>query len=208
MSVKKEKETSSEEIQPELVEEPVKEAEPESEEEAKTEEAPSVETLARQVAEAQEKAAENWDKLLRVKAEMDNLRRRTEKDLQSAHKYALEKFSKELLPVVDSLELGLQSLKGDDEAIQELRKGVELTLKQLQTAFEKFNIKSVNPTGEPFNPEHHQAMSMLPSEEHEPNSVMTVFQKGYLLNERLLRPAMVIVSQPAPGDSKKIDEQA
>lgn len=201
MSEKKEQE-----IQPELVEEPVKEVE--SEEAAPVEALLSEEVLVQKVTEAEEKAADNWDKLLRVKAEMDNLRRRTEKDLQSAHKYALEGFSKELLPVIDSLELGLQSIKSDDELTRELKKGVELTLKQLQTAFEKFNIKSLDPVGERFNPEHHQAMSMLPSEAHEPNSVVTVFQKGYLLNERLLRPAMVIVSQPAPGESKKIDEQA
>lgn len=173
------------------------------------EEQPKLENLAQKLEETQAKADENWDKLLRVKAEMENLKRRTEIDLQNAHKFALEKFSKEMLSVADSLELGLQSFNGDGASVEDLKKGVDLTLKQLQSVFEKFNIAQLDPAGEPFNPEFHQAMSMQPSAEHAPNTVLTVFQKGYTLNERLLRPAMVVVSQQQPGaDAKKIDEQA
>ncbi len=141
---------------------------------------------------------------------MENLRRRSEKDVQSAHKFALEKFSKELLTVMDSLELGLESFQGKGESVDDLKKGVELTLQQLNAVFEKFNIKQVDPSGERFNPEYHQAMSMQQTADHEPNTVIAVFQKGYLLNERLLRPAMVVVSQQMtpPPETKKIDEQA
>jgi molecular chaperone GrpE len=171
---------------------------------------PTVESLSLQLKEAEEKASESWDGLLRVKAEMENLRRRSEKDVQGAHKFALEKFSKELLTVMDSLELGLQSFQGKGESVDDLKKGVELTLQQLKSVFEKFNIQAVDPTGERFNPEFHQAMSMQPTADHEPNTVIAVFQKGYLLNGRLLRPAMVVVSQQPqpPIETKKIDEQA
>ncbi len=171
---------------------------------------PTVESLSLQLKEAEDKANDSWDGLLRVKAEMENLRRRSEKDVQGAHKFALEKFSKELLTVMDSLELGLQSFQGKGESVDDLKKGVELTLQQLKAVFEKFKIQPIDPTGERFNPEFHQAMSMQPTADHEPNTVIAVFQKGYLLNERLLRPAMVVVSQQPqePIETKKIDEQA
>ncbi|RLA23790.1 MAG: nucleotide exchange factor GrpE [Gammaproteobacteria bacterium] len=178
--------------------------------EAEAQAQPTIESLSLQLKEAQGKADESWDGLLRVKAEMENLRRRSEKDVQSAHKFALEKFSKELLTVMDSLELGLESFQGKGESVDDLKKGVELTLQQLNAVFEKFNIKQVDPSGERFNPEYHQAMSMQQTADHEPNTVIAVFQKGYLLNERLLRPAMVVVSQQMtpPPETKKIDEQA
>lgn len=147
--------------------------------------------------EAQQQAGENWDRFVRVQAEMENLRRRTEKELQNAHKYALEKFAKELLPVLDSLELGMSAAVGDAPDVVKLREGAELTLKQLQSVFEKFNILPIDPVGEKFNPELHQAMVLEPSESAEPNTVLRMFQKGYLLNDRLLRPALVVVSQAA-----------
>ena len=155
----------------------------------------STEALERDLTQANEKVQQNWDKLLRVQAEMDNLRRRTEKDVQNAHKFALEGFAKELLPVIDSLELGLNAASGENADITSLREGVELTLKQFSAALEKFKVVVVDPTGEPFNPEQHQAMAMQPSDEVAPDCVLQVFQKGYLLTDRLLRPAMVVVAQ-------------
>ncbi|MGI2324276.1 MULTISPECIES: nucleotide exchange factor GrpE [Methylococcus] len=145
--------------------------------------------------EAQQQASENWDRFVRAQAEMENLRRRLEKDIQNAHKYALEKFAKELLPVMDSLELGIAASTGDAPDVAKLREGAELTLKQFKSVFEKFGIAVVDPLGEKFNPEQHQAMAMEPAGEAEPNTVVKVFQKGYLLNDRLLRPALVVVAQ-------------
>ena len=150
--------------------------------------------------DARSKADEHWDQLLRVNAELENTRRRAERDIENAHKYGLEKFAQELLPVKDSMELGLDAASGDDENVAKLREGTELTLKMLSDVMEKFGIKEVNPAGEPFNPELHQAMTMQESAEHEPNTVMMVMQKGYLLNERLVRPAMVVVSK-TPAES-------
>ncbi len=174
---------------------------------AEPNEATPVEPLAGQLAEAARKAEENWEKFVRAQAELENLKRRAEKDLQNAHKFALEKFARELLTVVDSLELGLQASTGDGSDLLKLREGMELTLKQLLTALEKFNIRVVDPEGEKFNPELHQAMAMQPSDTAEPNTVIKVFQKGYLLNERLLRPAMVVIAQ-ATAQPSRIDEQA
>lgn len=154
-----------------------------------------IEQLAEELAAANRKAEENWDKFVRTQAEMENLKRRAEKDLTNAHKFALEKFSKELLSVVDSLELGLQAANGDAADVAKLREGMDLTHKQLLAVLEKFNVRRVDPTGEKFNPEFHQAMAMQPAPDAEPNTVITVFQKGYLLNDRLLRPAMVVIAQ-------------
>ncbi|MDF9393519.1 MULTISPECIES: nucleotide exchange factor GrpE [Methylococcus] len=145
--------------------------------------------------EAQQQASENWDRFVRAQAEMENLRRRLEKDIQNAHKYALEKFAKELLPVMDSLELGIAASTADAPDVAKLREGAELTLKQFQNVFEKFGIVALDPVGEKFNPEQHQAMAMEPAGEAEPNTVVKVYQKGYLLNDRLLRPALVVVAQ-------------
>lgn len=166
-----------------------------------------IEQLAQQLADTTRQAEENWDKFARTQAELENLRRRSEKELQNAHKYALEKFSKELLTVADSLELGLQAAAGDAPDVAKLREGMELTLKQLNSVLEKFGVRAVDPMGEKFNPELHQAMAMQPAADAEPNMVVKVFQKGYLLHDRLLRPAMVVVAQAAAG-SPHIDEQA
>jgi len=202
--------------QKELISEETAQAQTESKEEKAQKEPAaasdvSVEELAKKLEQAEQKANENWDKAVRMQAEMENLKKRTQKDLESAHKFALEGFVKELLPVIDSLELGLQAATGDSEEVQKFREGTELTLKQFEAAFSKFNIEVVNPLGQPFNPELHQAMAMQPSADAEPNSVMNVFQKGYVLNGRLLRPAMVVVAKaedkPAE-ETPKIDEQA
>lgn len=167
----------------------------------------SIEQLAEQLVVANRKAEENWDKFVRTQAEMENLRRRSEKELQNAHKYALEKFAKELLLVVDSLELGIQAASGDAPEIAKLREGSELTLKQFRAVLEKFNIQPVDPLGQKFNPELHQAMAMEPSASAEPNTVVKVFQKGYVLNDRLLRPAMVVIAQ-AMAEQPRVDERA
>ncbi|MGZ8216430.1 nucleotide exchange factor GrpE [Methylomagnum sp.] len=154
-----------------------------------------IEQLAEELAAANRKAEENWDKFVRVQAEMENLKRRAEKDLTNAHKFALEKFSRELLSVVDSLELGLQAAAGESAEVEKLREGMTLTHKQLLTVLEKFNVRGIDPVGEKFNPDFHQAMAMQPAPDAEPNTVIKVFQKGYLLNDRLLRPAMVVIAQ-------------
>lgn len=174
----------------------------------------SFEDLEKQLKQTEKKAEENWDKAVRTQAAMENLKRRTQKDLENAHKYGLEKFAKELLSVIDSLELGIQASTSDDPEVIALRQGSELTIKQFEAVFAKFNIEALDPTGEAFNPELHQAMAMQPNTDVEPNTVLNVFQKGYILNGRLIRPAMVVVSKAseppvAPeGDSINLDEQA
>lgn len=159
--------------------------------------APEAQELHLMLEDARNKADEHWNQLLRVQAEMENLRRRAERDVESAHKYALEKFAAALLPVKDSLEMGLSAASGGEgEVLTRLKEGTELTLKMLVSALEKFGIKEVDPVGQPFNPDMHQAMTMQPSADHPANTVLAVMQKGYTLNERLLRPAMVVVSKP------------
>ena len=155
----------------------------------------SSDAVADELAKAALLAEENWDKFVRTQAELENLKRRSEKDLQNAHKFGLEKFARELLPVADSLELGLSVETSDNPEADKLREGMELTLKQLMASLEKFNVTPVDPVGQKFNPELHQAMATQPTDEAEPNTVIKVYQKGYLLNDRLLRPAMVVVAQ-------------
>lgn len=162
-----------------------------------------VEELKAKLAAAEAKAEENWDMVVRTKAEMDNVRRRTERELENAHKYALEKFAQELLPVIDSLEMGVLAASDENTDIAKIREGTEMTLKMFESVIDKFGIKSVHPEGEAFNPEHHQAMSMIDSPEHAPNTVINVMQKGYLLNERLVRPAMVVVASGNSGNGEK-----
>ena len=156
---------------------------------------PEAEMLAAQVAELEESLAEAKDQLLRTAAEAQNVRRRAEQEAEKARKYALEKFVKELLPVVDSLEKALEAM-GED-ASEAHREGVSMTLKMQHDVLGKFGVDSVDPQGEPFDPQYHEAMAMVPNPELEPNSVMEVMQKGYLLNGRLVRPAMVVVSKAA-----------
>ena len=155
------------------------------------------EGLQRELDQALAKADEHWKLYLGAHAEMENLRKRAEREVQNAHKFALERFFGELLPVRDSLELGLAAAS-DAVDIAKLREGVELTLKQLTTAMEKFGAREVNPLGAKFDPGQQEAMAMLPTDQAEPNTVVQVVQKGYLLNERLIRPAKVIVAQAVP----------
>ena len=172
----------------------------------------SVEDLAAKIAALEAKAEENWDHFVRTKAEMDNMRRRTERDLENAHKFALERFAQELLPVKDSLEMGVAAAQDEAADVAKLREGTEMTLRMLDSAMEKYHIKAVDPLDEPFNPELHQAMTMVEVADKEPNTVINVLQKGYTLNDRLVRPAMVVVSKAAsteaPETGTNVDEQA
>ena len=152
----------------------------------------SEDELLQQLKQAEKKAEENWELLLRTKAEMENLRKRTEKDLEKAHKYGMEKFVSEMLPLKDSMELGLAA---QDATVESLHEGMELTMNMFNSALEKLGVKEINPENEAFDPELHQAMTLQESAEVEPNTVLTVMQKGYQLNQRLIRPAMVVVSK-------------
>lgn len=155
-----------------------------------------LENLRAELAAVSAKAEAHWNEFLAARAEMDNLRRRSERDLANAHKFALEKFFSELLPVRDSLEMGIAAaVDGDSTDPAKLREGSELTLRMLETAMDKFGLVEVNPQGERFNPEQHEALAMAPVPGAEPNTVVQVVQKGYVLNERLVRPAKVIVAR-------------
>lgn len=138
------------------------------------------------------------DQFLRARAELDNLRKRAERDLEGARKFALERFAGELLAVRDSLEMGLAAAEEQGGDLEKLQEGVALTARMLAQAMEKFGVEVVNPAGEAFNPDYQEAVSVQESSEHAPNTVTVVMQKGYLLNGRVLRPAMVVVSK-APG---------
>lgn len=145
--------------------------------------------------DSRSKADEHWNAYLRGQAELDNLQKRSARDLANAHKFAVEKFVMELLPVYDSMEMGISAANEENAEISHLREGVNLTLKMFTDVMEKFNIQPIDPEGEKFNPDLHQAMSMQEVEGTESNTVLTVIQKGYSLNDRLIRPAMVIVSK-------------
>ena len=176
--------------------------EDESMQESGTEhQAASPEQLTALLEDARAKADENWDQLLRTRAEMENLKRRHANELEKAHKFALDGFVRELLQVRDSLELGHDAAPDEGTDINRLREGTELTLKLLTGVMGKFGVEQVNPQGEPFNPEFRQAMTMQPRDDVPPNTVVSVVQKGYLLNGRLVRPALVIVS--AAGEAKQ-----
>jgi len=169
------------------------------------EEAP-VDELRAELDAALAQAAANKEAELRAYAEMQNIRRRAERDVENAHKFALEKMTGELLAVVDNLERALQAAGAADESSKALRDGVEMTLSSFIATLSKFNIEQIDPEGAPFDPQQHQAMSMVENPDVEPNTVVAVLQKGYSLHGRLVRPAMVMVSKAAAAP--KIDEQA
>jgi molecular chaperone GrpE len=148
-------------------------------------------SLGQQLQEAERKAQEHHEAWLRARADMENLRKRSQIDVANAHKYAVENLASELLPVRDALEAALATENNTQES---LRSGVELTLKQLTSVFDKAHLKEINPVGEKFDPHRHQAISMLPSD-REPNTVINVLQKGYLLSDRVIRPALVTVAK-------------
>lgn len=160
----------------------------------------TAEDLSKLLEQARAKSDEHYEQMMRAHAELENLKRRHQRDLENAHKYALDKFVAELLGVWDSLELGHNAAQDESADVQKLREGTELTLKMLGDAMGKFGVEQINPLDQPFNPELHQAMSMQPRADVPANTVVAVVQKGYTLNGRLVRPAMVMVSQAAdPG---------
>jgi molecular chaperone GrpE len=181
----------------ETIEETIEETDDDQGADLDTEDSPEEGNDSEQALEAALEQAQNAkDDLLRVQAEMQNLRRRTEQDIEKAHKYGQEKLSNELLAVMDNLERAQEAASNsEDEAIKAIREGVDLTLKGFSDCFTKFNIETVDPLGEPFDPQLHQAMSLQENTESEPNTVIAVMQKGYTLHGRVIRPAMVMVSK-------------
>lgn len=148
------------------------------------------------------------DQAIRVKADAQNVRRRAEQDVEKAHKFALEKFAKELLPIIDGLEKAVEAEIALGNEMTPLREGVEMTLSMFLSSIQKFNLEQVDPVGKPFDPSLHEAMSMVEAPNAEPNTVIAAMQKGYTLNGRLVRPAMVMVSKNSAASATNIDEQA
>lgn len=198
MSAKKKKvtteeiETAEDALSGELLDEISNESSPSDESTDSNTDDNEADTIEQQLETALKKADENWDTLLRTRADMENLRRRNQKDIENAHKYGLEKLINEFLPIKESMELGLAV---EDATVESLQEGMQLTLNMFNSAFEKLSVEEINPVNEKFDPDLHQAMTMQPTDEVEPNTVLQVLQKGYRLNERLIRPAMVIVSK-------------
>jgi len=193
--------------QPELAEtgELVDGADPQTSEKSSSPEGLDLEQVLEKLAAAELAAEHAKDDLLRVQAEMQNLRRRTEQDIEKAHKYGQEKFSIELLSVMDNLERALTAAsEHEDDSVKAIYDGVDLTLKSFIDCFSKFNIETLDPLGEPFDPQTHQAMGMQENPEVEPNTVIAVMQKGYTLHGRVIRPAMVMV---AKEPSLKVNEE-
>jgi molecular chaperone GrpE len=162
--------------------------------------ADEVESLKQQLGAAEQKAAENWDKALRATAELENVRRRVERESANLQKYALERILGELIIVADSLDLALKAVAAESAETRAHLEGLALTHKQLWSTLERYGVSLVDPQGQPFNPEAHEAVSMVESADVAPGQVVSVMQKGYKLHERLLRPAMVVVSKaPTPA---------
>lgn len=147
--------------------------------------------------EAQSQAAQHYDSLLRLQADMENLRRRTEREIDNAKKFALERIVNDLLPVLDSMEMGLQASAQAANEQDTIRQGLEMTVKMFQDVMQRFSVEAVDPIGQKFNPQEHEAMTMQPSAEHEPNTVIFTVQKGYKLHGRVVRPARVVISVAA-----------
>ncbi|WP_372739042.1 nucleotide exchange factor GrpE [Neptunomonas sp.] len=159
------------------------------------EQGPAVDELSKQLVAAQQEAADLKEQVLRAAADVQNVRRRAEQDVEKAHKFALDKFVNEMLPIVDSLERTLEACNVDDEATKSLREGVEMTHGMFISGLAKFKVERIDPQGEVFDPVLHQAMSLVDAPDAQPNTVVAVMQKGYTLNGRLVRPAMVMVSK-------------
>ena len=191
------------ETQPEAVEHPTDSAPEASEAASEGAEAPAELTPEELVTQLREELITSGDAALRAQADAQNVMRRAEQDVEKARKFALERFCNELLPVVDNLERALEATVGDavddNEIVKPIAQGVALTLKSFLDALKKFNIEAVEPEGEPFDPQLHQAMSLVENPDVEPNTVIAVMQKGYTLNGRLVRPAMVMVSKSPDG---------
>ncbi|QBJ63107.1 nucleotide exchange factor GrpE [Pseudoalteromonas sp. DL-6] len=170
-----------------------------AEQHAEQEQSPEAEIamLYAELETAKQTIADQKDSVVRAAADVDNMRRRAAQDVEKAHKFALEKFANELLPVIDNLERAIEFSDKENETLKPLLEGIDMTVKSFNDAVAKFGVEIVNPQGEQFNPDFHQAMSIQPSNDVSPNTVLAVMQKGYTLNGRLLRPAMVMVSKAA-----------
>jgi len=148
-----------------------------------------------QLQKAQATIKDYWDQMMRLRAEIDNNRKRAERDIENAHKYALKNFVENLLPVVDSMEMGQAAALADNATLESIRQGSELTAAMLMQVLERNGLQQIDPLGEKFDPERHQAISMVESQDAESSSIVEVMQKGFLLNDRLIRPAMVVVAK-------------
>ena len=153
------------------------------------------ESIEQQLEQAQAMIKEYWEQILRLKAEIENNRKRSVRDVENAHKYALRNFSESLLPIVDSMELAQKAAEAENASLESIIEGTELTMNMFIQVLEKHGIQELDPIGEPFDPEQHQAISMVEDESVESNTVINVMQKGFMLNDRLVRPAMVVVSK-------------
>ena len=153
------------------------------------------ETIEQQLEKAQDTIKDYWDQMMRLRAEIDNNRKRAERDIENAHKYALKNFVENLLPIMDSMEMGQTAAAADNATLESIREGTALTMNMFVQVLEKNGLEQVDPLGEKFDPERHQAISMVEAEGAESGSVIEVMQKGFLLNDRLVRPAMVVVAK-------------
>jgi len=152
-------------------------------------------SLDEQLVKAQATIKEYWDQILRMRAEIENNRKRAERDVENAHKYALKSFVENLLPVIDSMEMGQVAAVSDNATLDSIREGLELTMNMFTQVLERSGLQQINPLGEKFDPEKHQAISMAEIKDAQANSVIEVMQKGFVLNDRLIRPAMVVVAK-------------
>ena len=153
------------------------------------------ESLEEQLQQAQATIKDYWDQVVRMRAEVENNRKRAERDVENAHKYALKNFVDSLLPVIDSMEMGQTAANAENATLESIREGSELTMTMFAQVLERSGLQQINPLGEKFDPEKHQAISMVEVPDAKPNSVIEVMQKGFSLNDRLIRPAMVVVAK-------------
>jgi molecular chaperone GrpE len=193
---------SSEQRQAEENEEPVKKENIQTDDESpdETQAAAEIDTdegvsIEQQLEKAQTTIKDYWDQIMRLKAEMENNRKRAGRDLENAHKFALRNFAESLLPIVDSMEMGQQAAEAENASLSSIVEGTQLTMSMFIQVLEKHGLKAIDPVGELFDPEQHQAISMIEDENSESNTVISVMQKGFILNERLVRPAMVVVAK-------------
>ena len=153
------------------------------------------EPLERQLEKAQQTVKDYWDQIMRLRAEIENNRKRAERDIENAHKYATRGLLENLLPIVDSMEMGQAAAETENATLESIREGSALTMNMFVQVLEKHGLEQIDPLGEKFDPEKHQAISMIETADAEPNTVVEVMQKGFLLNDRLVRPAMVVVAK-------------